>query len=107
MGVDFKNINSLDGWKLNNSEYRAMLDYIEPKCFIEASATGQWGTVVKVIRNKDKIPVCIKVRYSNRHGKNNMIDYISVDRIDFFEPYRNCVSNLLEFYNCDREDETY
>jgi hypothetical protein len=112
--ISHDNLLKLDGWKLSDPEYRSILDYIEPKCYIEASSSGQWGTVEKVIRNKNGIPVCVKARYSDNHGKNNLVDYISVDRIDFFEPYSRYVSDLGQYnnynynydydYNCNDEE---
>lgn len=82
----------LNGWKMTDSCYRAMLDYIAPKCYVEASSTNQSGTVLKVIYNLNKVPVCLKIESAS--GKT---DYVSVDRVDFWEPFDEYVSDLSEY----------
>ena len=71
---------------LSTSAYRNMLDNIHKGCYVEAESTGQAGTVVSIIKNKDRIPVCVKVSYKEENGKT-YFDHISVDRISFYEPY--------------------
>ena len=71
---------------LSTSAYRNMLDNIHKGCYVEAESTNQGGTVVSIIKNKDKIPVCVKVSYKGENGKT-YYDHISVDRISFYEPY--------------------
>lgn len=71
---------------LSTSAYRNMLDNIHKGCYVEAESTGQAGTVVSIIKNKDRIPVCVKVSYKEENGKT-YYDHISVDRISFYEPY--------------------
>ena len=96
----------LSGWLLDDARYRAMLDYIAPKCYVEASTTNQGGKVLSVIYNIHNVPVCLKVR----HGSGK-IDYISVDRVDFWEPFNECCINLGEYeelgcyYNKEYSDE--
>lgn len=80
---NFEELMKLKGLCQPSASYRNMLDNIHPKCYVEASSTGQYGTVEDLVRNKYGIPVCIKVRY----GDDNSVDYISVDRIDFWEPF--------------------
>lgn len=70
---------------LSTSSYRNMLDNIHKGCYVEAKSTNQGGTVVSIIKNKDRIPVCVKVAYKEE-GKT-YYDHISVDRISFYEPY--------------------
>ena len=85
----------LNGWLLDDARYRAMLDYVAPKCYVEASTTNQGGKVLSVIYNMYDVPVCLKVR----HGSGK-IDYISVDRIDFWEPYDDRCINIGEYEEC-------
>lgn len=98
--ADYQELMKLDSWWLPTSSYRNMLDNIHPRCYVEASSTGQHGTVESVIRNKDGIPVCIKVRY----GDDEEIDYISVDRVSLWEPYDGCVPDS-EYFSTFEEDE--
>lgn len=96
--LKFMDLLNLKGYEMSNPQYRAMLDYIEPKCYVEALSTQQYGTVVKVIRNKKNIPVCVKVKYAVTEGvKEKCTDYISVDRINLFEPYRIYTSNENDY----------
>ena len=88
----------LNGWFLGDARYRAMLDYIAPKCYVEASTTRQGGEVLDVIYNMYDVPVCLKVR----HGSGK-IDYISVDRIDFWEPFNNFYTDLSEYEDSEGE----
>lgn len=88
---DFDKLITMDGWYMGDLSYRAMLDYIAPKCFVEASSTGQHGNVLQIIRNKFGIPVCVKV------DGYECCDYISVDRIDFFEPWDTYASSLNDY----------
>ena len=76
---------------LGTSSYRNMLDNIHKGCYIESESTNQGGTVVSIIKNKYKIPVCVKVSYIE-NGKT-YYDHISVDRISFYEPYSFSVSD--------------
>jgi len=87
--ADFDELMKLESFVQPTASYRNMLDNIHPGCFVEANTTRQSGTVESVIRNKYGIPVCIKVRY----GDDNSVDYISADRVSFWEPYDYCVSN--------------
>ena len=70
---------------LSTSAYRNMLDNVHKGCYVESKSTNQGGTVVSIIKNKDRIPVCVKVAYKEE-GKT-YYDHISVDRISFYEPY--------------------
>lgn len=96
--TDYRNVMQMEGLLISNPRYREMLDYIEPKCYVEASTTGQGGTVLKVIYNMYNLPVCVKVK----HGSGRT-DYISIDRIDFWEPFRECAPNL----NIYQDEEDY
>ena len=71
---------------LSTSAYRNMLDNIHKGCYVEAESTKQGGTVVSIIKNKDRIPVCVKV-YCKKENNKTYYDHISVDRISFYEPY--------------------
>ena len=77
---------------LGTSSYRNMLDNIHKGCYVEAESTNQGGTVVSIIKNKDRIPVCVKVSYKEENSKM-YYDHISVDRISFYEPYSFSVSD--------------
>lgn len=91
-----KGMNSIKQTDMNfldTSSYRNMLDNIHKGCYIESESTNQHGTVVDIIKNKYKIPVCIKVLYKNEEDWKTYYDYISVDRISFYEPYDFYVSN--------------
>lgn len=70
---------------LSTSAYRNMLDNVHKGCYVESESTNQGGTVVSIIKNKDRIPVCVKVAYKEE-GKT-YYDHISVDRISFYDPY--------------------
>ena len=79
-------INDSNSTFLSTSSYRNMLDNIHKGCYVEAESTNQGGTVVSIIKGKDRIPVCVKVSYKEENGKT-YYDHISVDRISFYEPY--------------------
>lgn len=64
------------------SNYRNMLDNCHVGDYIEADSMQQGGTVDGIIRNKDGVPVCYKIRY----GEYNSIDYLAADRITLWEP---------------------
>jgi hypothetical protein len=100
--ANFSDIVKLDGWKMSDVKYRAMLDHINPRCYVESQSTSQWGEVDKVIRNKQGVPVCVRVTGADDRG--NFVDYISVDRIDFFEPY-DCYTSDINEYNVEAEQE--
>ena len=79
-------VDEADSKFLSTPSYRNMLDNIHKGCHVEAESTNQGGTVVSIIKNKDGIPVCLKVAYKEENGKT-YYDHISVDRISFYEPY--------------------
>lgn len=79
-------VNDSNSAFLRTPSYRNMLDNIHKGCYVEAESTNQGGTVVSVIKSKDRIPVCVKVSYKEENGKT-YYDHISVDRISFYEPY--------------------
>ena len=79
-------INDSNSAFLSTSSYRNMLYNIHKGCYVEAESTNQGGTVVSIIKSKDRIPVCVKVSYKEENGKT-YYDHISVDRISFYEPY--------------------
>lgn len=71
--------------------HRAFLDYVRPKCYVEASWTNQGGTVVKVIRDDRHVPVLLEV--DGGRGR----DYIACSDVDFFEPYDDYCGDLSEY----------
>ena len=79
-------VNDSNSAFLSTPSYRNMLDNIHKGCYVEAESTHQGGTVVSIIKSKDRIPVCVKVSYKEENGKT-YYDHISVDRISFYEPY--------------------
>ncbi len=92
----------MEGCEMSNASYRAFLDYVVEKCYVESASTTQAGTVKKVIRNRHGIPVCLQVTYGGDDGSKPKIDYISADRVSFFEPWREYTSDLWEY---DREGQ--
>jgi len=75
------------GGYFSEAHYRAMLRNMAPGCDVEASSTKQGGTITRIIRNIYGAPVCVQVATGEGHKQ---IDFISVDRIDCFEPTREC-----------------
>ena len=51
----------------------------------EEDGSCQGGEIDKIIRDQYGIPVCLRVPCNSKNGKRKY-DYISVDRIDFYEP---------------------
>lgn len=87
---DFSDIMKMHGFTQSNADYRNMLDNIHLQCYVESDNVNdlsQGGSVEKIIRNKYGIPVCFKVRCGGD------IDYISADRVTFWEPYDHYSSN--------------
>ena len=100
--MSMRNIkDTYNGNFLRTPSYRNMLDNIHLGCYIESESTGQYGDVVKILNNKHGVPVCIKVSYENDDGKKHY-DYISVDRISFYEPCSHSVSND-EYFDDENE----
>ena len=62
-------VNDSNSAFLGTSSYRNMLDNIHKGCYVEAESTNQGGTVVSIIKSKDRIPVCVKVSYKEENGK--------------------------------------
>ncbi len=79
-------VNESENAFLSTPSHRNMLDNMHKGCYVDAEITNQGGTVVSIIKNKDRIPVCVKVLYKEENGKT-YYDHISVDRISFYEPY--------------------
>lgn len=104
MGMD--SINETNSKFLPTPSYRNMLDNIHLKCYVESESTGQYGTVVKIIKNRFKVPVCVQVSYQTDADDKLHYDYISVDRISLYEPYSNYVPDDEyyddEYYNKDK-----
>lgn len=95
---DFKDIMALNTYcyeRLSLLSFRNMLDNVHRGCYIEACSTNQSGTVEAIIRSMNGVPVCLKVR-----SGDGSIDYISVERVSFWEPFDTYVPN-------DTYDENY
>lgn len=88
--ADFDRIMELHGFSQGTASYRNMLDNIHLKCYVEAATTHQGGTVDKIIRSRDGLPVCLRVR-CGVGGRDR--DYISVDRVSMWEPYHYYIPN--------------
>ena len=73
---------SRDGLYMPSDRYRRMLDLIAPRDYVEASSTKQCGDVSAIIRDANGMPVCVEVGDWKKGP-----DYISIDRIDFWEQY--------------------
>lgn len=97
--ADYDVLMKMDGFCLPSPSYRNMLDNIRKGCSVESESTGQGGVVESVIRNKYGVPVCIKVRY----GEDDSVDYISADRVSFWEPYGSFIPD--DEYSRDMDDE--
>lgn len=103
---EFEDIMKLDGYELPTCSYRNLLDNVHKGCYVEAISSKQSGTVESIIRNRLGIPVCLKVRY----GDDQAVDFISVDRVSFWEMYSYCVPDGIynehyEEYFGDEGDE--
>ena len=83
---NMKRIKDCDAVFLSTPTYRNMLDNIHVGCWVESSSTSQYGTVKKIIRNKFKVPVCVQVAYEDPDSEKEKTDYISLDRVTFYEP---------------------
>lgn len=102
----YEDIMKLDSNELPTSSYRNLIDNVHKGCYVEAISSQQAGIVDSIIRNRLGIPVCLKVRYD----EDGSVDYISVDRVSFWEPYAYCVPDETYFdnhdeYFGDEEDE--
>lgn len=91
---DFEKLIKRDGLSLDSRTYRQMLDMIEQRDYVESSATGQSGDVLNIIRDRDGFPVCLEIC-----GPNG-VDYLSVDRVDFWEQY-TWIPNTYGYYGDD------
>lgn len=75
-----------------SAEHRAFLDYVKPKCYVEAEGRRQSGTVVSVIRDRRHVPVCLKVRCGD-----GVYDYIQTDNVTHFEPFDDYACDISEY----------
>ena len=80
---------------------RAFLDYVSKKWYVETAPDKngdvQGGNVTKIIYDKYGVPVCLQV---DDHGGKS--DYISVERVTFFEPWDCFVSDYSDYEDSDR-----
>jgi len=79
----YERLMKLDSRRASGVEYRKMLDLISPGDYVEAPSAEQGGEVLDIIRNMYGFPVCVMVK----HGSGKA-DFISVDRIEFWEQYQ-------------------
>ena len=83
--LDFSAIMRMDNrnFKANIfvQNYRNVLDNCNVGDYIEAESMQNGGAVDSIIRNKEEIPVCYKIRYDDAGS----IDYISADRVTIWE----------------------
>lgn len=93
---DYDYIMSLESFRMDNSQFRNMLHNVEPGCYVQCEQTNQYGDIVKIFRNRDKVPVCFKVK--GRDG----IDYIAAEQVTYWEPRRFCMPD--DFYSNDYDD---
>jgi hypothetical protein len=96
----YEDIMKLESHEMSTYSYRNLIDNVHKGCYVEAASSQQAGVVESIIRNRLGIPVCLKVRY----GEDASVDYISVDRVSFWEPYSYCVPD--ETY-CDYFEEGF
>lgn len=86
--------------RTDDPQMRAFLDLVGPKWYIETAPDGdgecQGGTVDKVFRDKYGIAVCFRVKLDEPYGRKKY-DYISADRVSFFEPYDLWVSSFEDY----------
>ena len=75
---------------------RAFLDCVDKRWYVETRPLSdgyvQGGNVTKIIRDKYGVPVCLQVK-----DGGEKTDYISVERISFFEPYNNFISDYTDY----------
>lgn len=90
----FEKLVKRDGYCQSDTRYRMMLDQATVMDEVEASSTGQYGTITSVIRDRDGFPVCFEVVNSGGY------DFISVDRVDLWEQY-TYVPNCYGYYGDD------
>ena len=96
----YEDVMKLESHEMSTYSYRNLIDNVHKGCYVEAASSQQAGIVESIIRNRLGIPVCLKVRY----GEDASVDYISVDRVSFWEPYSYCVPD--ETY-CDYFEESF
>lgn len=84
--------------------HRALLDLVDIGWYVETrkdkNGEVQGGNVSKVIRDKYGIPVCLQVPIESEHCEysgRNKYDYISVDRVVFYEPTCEFPRDLSEY----------
>lgn len=95
--------DAVDAMHWLTAHEKAIRYYIKPKCEVEAERMHQGGVVEKVFRNRQGVPVCVKVR--DHEG----VDYIEMSEITFYEPWdRTCwgtAEQEFESFHCPDDDE--
>lgn len=85
---------------------RQMLDNLDVNCYVEtakdADGYAQSGTIKKVLRDQFGIPACVQITRNNAEGK---YEYISVDRITFWEPYDHINGETWDYATVEEEED--
>lgn len=85
---------------------RQMLDNLDVNCYVEtakdADGYAQSGTIKKVLRDQFGIPACVQITRNNAEGR---YEYISTDRIVFWEPYDHINGDVSDYISIDEEIE--
>ena len=85
---------------------RQMLDNLDVNCYVEtgedADGYVQSGTIKKVLRDQFGIPACVQITRNNAEGR---YEYISTDRIVFWEPYDHINGETWDYVTSEEEEE--
>lgn len=96
--------------RVSTPHMRAVYTYIKPGCYVECRPDKdgfvQGGTVKKIIKDKYGIPVCVQVDRTPEGNERKRYDYISMERVWFFEPYDEWVSDYSDFVTKEEMDES-
>ena len=79
-------IKQLDSVEMAAADFQKLLRYIDEDWYVETrpmfDGSVQGGTVQDILRDRYGVPVCLKVI-----SGDGEIDFISVDRVKFYESY--------------------
>lgn len=72
---------------LKNVSYKCLLRDVKVGWYVESHSTNQYGKVVEIIKNRDGVPVCLKVKGKQKPQEEweYFYDYISIDRVTVFQ----------------------
>lgn len=97
-------IMELESYQMPTAQYRAFLESVKEKWYVEtrpfSDGAVQSGTVAEVLRDKFNIPVCLRVALGD-----GGYDFISVDRISFFEADEYFDADYGDYQDFDKTRE--